>query len=602
MMYECHYNYKNSSNSLLTMSSSKKTLSLTDQKNNFYFKAVKKETTKVFLDKINNIFVYMEGYLFNKNINYKDMDNGLCESELIAKLYIKNGIEFIKDLDGFFCILIFDQNKRRLFAFNDHIGSESIFYHKSSKYISITSDINILRNKYSLECLDNERIYSFFEHIHASGNETFFDDIFQINAFEYLNFACMEAEINSYGSFNSNLYHDVKKESDFIDLYNEIFTNSVSKCIETENYKVATALSGGLDSSTITSKAAELNTKEVFSFTASFDTLKGRDYLRANEKEYSNAVAKKWSTSHHIVDIKSTGPISNLKKHLSSFDEPDPFVNGYMHENIFSEVKKNELNIFLDGYGGDSIISHGYNYYHELGANFKLRQLFDQCGKLFKANNQPIPYKKIFLRYFIANIIPEYFHWIHKTNFGEFPQQIKWAKRLRKNKSKLDFYSTIKNRYGFYPYRFKNSAKFIHEKDVSNKLIGYSVRSIKKRAQRQGIDIRFPFLNKAFIELSINTPVNLKIKNGINRYIFRESFKNILPTNVYSRITKSDLSPLSNHEISKIEVSEVKRICKKIDSDLFDLTWIENLMTNPEKNIVEIYQLYSFLKWSENRL
>lgn len=600
-MFECHYNYKNSSSSLLTMSLTNKTLSLTDQKSNFYFKAVKTETTKVFFDNINNVFVYMEGYLFNKNIVCKDMNNKICESELIAKLYIKNGIEFIKDLDGFFCILIFDQNRRKLLAFNDHIGSESIYYHKSSECLSITSDISILRKRYSLECLDNKRIYSFFEHIHASGNETFFDKIFQINAFEHLNFACNKAEIKSYGSFNSDLYHDVKNEADFIELYNEIFTNSVSKCIETKNNRVATALSGGLDSSTITSKAAALKTKEVFSFTATFDSLKGKDYLKTDEKEYSNAVAKKWSTNHHIVDIKSTGPITNLKEHFLSFDEPDPFVNGYMHEKIFSEVKKNGLNIFLDGYGGDSIVSHGYNYYHQLGANFKLKQLFNECGKLFKANNQPIPHKKIFLKYFIANIIPEYFHWIHKTNFGELPQQIKWAKRLRKNKFKLNFYSTIKNRYGFYPYRFKNSAKFIHEKDVSSELIGYSVRSIKKRALRQGIDIRFPFLNKAFIELSINTPINLKIKDGINRYIFRESFKHILPKNVYSRITKSDISPVSNNEISRIEVSEVIRLCKKIDSNLFNLSWIDHLMTNPKKNVVEIYQIYSFLKWAENR-
>ena len=600
-MYECHYNYKDSSRPILKLSSSRESLLLTDQENNFYFKAARKETTKVFLDTINNVFVYVEGYFFNNNMINENQNNNICESELIAKLYIKSGKDFIKDLDGFFCILIFDQNSGKLLAFNDHIGSHSIYYHKSNRYFSISSDIDILCKRYSLESLNDKRIYSFFELIHSSDNETFFQNILQIDAFEYLNFDCKEAKINSYGSFNTNLYHDVKNESDFIELYNEIFTQSVSKCIETENYKVGTALSGGLDSSTITSKAAELNTKEVFSFTAKFNSLRGKDYLKTNEKEYSGEVEKKWATNHHDVHIKSTGPISNLEEHLSSFDEPDPFVNGYIHENIFSEVKKNKINIFLDGYGGDSVISHGYNYFHELGANFKFKQLFNQSGKLFKANKQPFPHKKIFLRYFVANVIPEYFHWIYKTNFGELPQQVKWAKRLRKNQFKLNFYSRIKHYYGFYPYRFKKSAKFIHHKDVSSKLLGYSVRAIRKRAQHYGVDIRFPFLSKSFIELSINTPINLKIKDGINRYIFRESFKHILPKNVYSRITKSDLSPLSNYEISKIEVSEIKRLCKEVDSKLFDLSWIESLMAKPKENVVEIYQIYSFLKWMQHK-
>ena len=128
------------------------------------------------------------------------------------------------------------------------------------------------------------------------------------------------------------------------------------------------------------------------------------------------------------------------------------------------------------------------------------------------------------------------------------------------------------------------------------------MRSIKKRAYKYGIDIRFPFLNKAFIELSINTPIKLKIKGGINRYIFRESFKHILPKNVYSRITKSDLSPLSNYEISKLEIDQIKQLCVKSDLNLFDLSWIDHLMTNTEENVFEIYQIYSFLKWVQHRV
>ena len=45
------------------------------------------------------------------------------------------------------------------------------------------------------------------------------------------------------------------------------------------------------------------------------------------------------------------------------------------------------------------------------------------------------------------------------------------------------------------------------------------------------------------MELCLNIPPNLKLKNGFTRYILRESLKDYLPNSVRYRTTKSDLSP-----------------------------------------------------------
>ena len=99
------------------------------------------------------------------------------------------------------------------------------------------------------------------------------------------------------------------------------------------------------------------------------------------------------------------------------------------------------------------------------------------------------------------------------------------------------------------------------------------------------------------MELSINTPVKFKLKNGQNRSIFREAMKGTLPQKIVERGAKSDLSPLSEIEISKISFDEVKKLAHAHCPTLFDIDFLSVLFKDPKNYIFEIYQVYSFLKW-----
>ena len=89
------------------------------------------------------------------------------------------------------------------------------------------------------------------------------------------------------------------------------------------------------------------------------------------------------------------------------------------------------------------------------------------------------------------------------------------GKRLAGEKHNKNIFQNLKNVYGFYPLKFQKSAKFIHLNDVKSKIIGLSVRSIRDRARLKGIDIRFPFLSKDLIELSLCTPEKYKLKKEL---------------------------------------------------------------------------------------
>jgi asparagine synthase (glutamine-hydrolysing) len=54
-----------------------------------------------------------------------------------------------------------------------------------------------------------------------------------------------------------------------------------------------------------------------------------------------------------------------------------------------------------------------------------------------------------------------------------------------------------------------------------------------------GINISCPFLEKEVVELAINISTELKIKNGVNKYILREAFKNYLPKEIITQNKKA---------------------------------------------------------------
>ena len=564
-----------------------------DEQNAFYFKKSSSKNSSYFCDTKSGIFIFFDGFL-TKNDTKNNSEN--C-SKKILDLYIKFGESFFNQLDGFFSFVIFDASKNKIFLVCDHIGSEPLYFVKERDSIVISSNIKQLKNILKITEINKTRVNTFFQFIHAKNNETFFNTIKQVQNGQFVSIEKERIKAVDYLSYDTNKYNHLKSEEEYVYEFKKIFFNSVDSCIGIKSKKFGTALSGGLDSSSITAVASEIRGEKLSAFTATFRNLIGSDLKKTYESNFSKDLANKHNIDHKIVPIISNGAVSYLNSNIDKFDEPDLLINGYIHEEIFKVLQKEEITLFLDGYGGDAVISHGYNVLHELGKNFQFSELFRQLGFLYAANGAKLKYWKSVKEFIIQNHLPDYFHWIYRSNFGKTPQQIVWSKRLADKDLRSNIFKNLIDAYGFYPLKFKNSAKYIHENEMKNRLIGLSVRSIKKLAENYNVDIRFPFLSKSLIELSLSTPTKFKLKDGVNRHIFRESMKSVLPNSIYHRASKSDMSPFSREEISKIEYDEIKNLVKLYCPKLFNAKYIENLFANSDSYMFESFQIYSFIKW-----
>ena len=101
------------------------------------------------------------------------------------------------------------------------------------------------------------------------------------------------------------------------------------------------------------------------------------------------------------------------------------------------------------------------------------------------------------------------------------------------------------------------------------------------------------------MQLSLEVPVNQKLFNGIDRYVFRKAMDGIVPCKILERHTKSDLSTFSKKEIMDINAKKLVEKINKRCKSLFKETYIKENLLKKRADFTEIYQIYEFVAWLE---
>ena len=153
---------------------------------------------------------------------------------------------------------------------------------------------------------------------------------------------------------NRKIFH--KKENLKNDL-DSILSDVVNKQ-KLADVEVGTFLSGGIDSSLITSKLQEVSIKKVKTFTI------GNENKEYDESKYARQVANYLNTDHEELILSDKIILDKIPNILSLLNEPlgdSSFIPTY----FVSKLAKEKVKVVLTGDGGDEIFG-GYNRYTKL--------------------------------------------------------------------------------------------------------------------------------------------------------------------------------------------------------------------------------------------
>ena len=203
---------------------------------------------------------------------------------------------------------------------------------------------------------------------------------------------------------------------------------------------------------------------------------------------------------------------------------------------LIKACKADDIKMILTGFDGDCTISYGMELIQILFEQGKIYEGFALNKRVRERKNLPDNSLKIFYNYFFLKSLSPFLHLTLKKIRGLDKISNGFiSNNIINHNSSLE---RIK-REREYMYDTKNG----HRDLLNSNHFQNSFESLDIDYAPNGIEERHPFCDKRLMELCLNIPPNLKLKDGLTRYVLRESLKDYLPDSVRYRATKSDLSP-----------------------------------------------------------
>lgn len=476
------------------------------------------ESDQPFISEDNRYTLVFNGEIYNylilkkylKKKGYKFHTTG--DTEVLLKSYLFWGDEFVNKINGMFAICIWDNQKKKLKAFRDRFGQKPLFYYKTKNGLIISSEIKDFKNFINLKENINSSQRYIFKSFLDNNNETFFKNVFRLLPSSKLTFLNNKVEIKKYW----NLKFLEKKNFDK-KYFLGIFLDNL-KIHMNSDVKVAAELSGGLDSSSVVAGMKKMNINFKSFSIAPKNTI--------DEKIYIDEFVKKFNIKHEYIKSKNKIKKKDFQQVLKYQDEPFQAISDCHQFFLKKEISKRGFKVLLTGDGGDETLG-GYNrmlliYLINL-KNLKKYKLFN---KILKIKNISLDKFKL-----LYNSLNDKFKSDIETSIS-----IQMINKNFKEKNKTLFqknWNEIKN------LKSKNIFKETLKNSLFTNDMQMSLRLTDRNSMAFSIENRSPFLGNDFVDYVFSIKTENFIKNGISKFMLRESMHEISSPKILKRINKS---------------------------------------------------------------
>ena len=491
------------------------------------------------------------------------------DTEIILKGYHCFKKKILNYLEGIFAFAIYDQKKKQLFIARDRFGVKPLFFTKKKKQFIFSSMIKpILKSEVVKPVLTKKELNEILalgpSKVSGSG---IFKDIKELRPAHYLIYKHNKIKIKRYWKLKSKKCNDTFDEAKN-KIYN-LLTNSIKRQMVSD-IPIATLLSGGLDSSLITAIVALNSPNKLTTYSINYEDndkyFKKNSFTVSEDKHFIDIMSNYFDTEHKEVIISQEDVVKLLEDTLYLRDYPGMTdIDSSLY--YFSKEISKSHKVILSGECADEIFG-GYPWFYKEELN---------------------------------NLFP----WINNIDYRQ---------KLIRKELKLDINKTIKKEY-------KRMIKEMRLRDRKNKYkklfyinMTHFMTTLLDRKDRMTmgatIEARVPFADTKLIEYLWNLPFNYKYKDGCEKYLLREAFKNVIPDEILYR--KKNPYPKTHHpyflnEVKKLlkerlyhgnlgKIFNIYEIEKLIDSDDdYNVPWFGQLMTKPQL----LAYLYQFDLWIE---
>tara|TARA_B110000908_G_C10266107_1_gene464119 strand:+ start:5719 stop:7605 length:1887 start_codon:yes stop_codon:yes gene_type:complete len=524
------------------------------------------------------------------------------DTEVVLKLYEKYGTESFKMLDGMFAFSIIDKIKNKIYIARDYFGEKPLYYTKRDNKIIWSSELKSLVNVFEdKKEIDKNALSLYFQLTYIPAPYTIYKEVKKLLPNHYLEIDIKTLDVSE--NIISKPKPKIVSKINFTDA-KKITRDLVMKSVESRSISdvpIGAFLSGGVDSSIVSYCLSQNEENRINTFSIGFDNKK------FDETEKSRVVAKLINSKHHefIIDEKSL--YSDLDKILNNFDEPFSDSSA-LPTYLVSKITSNHVKVALTGDGGDEVFG-GYNKYYINKINNtytnivpeKAHKLLQNTSYFFlrtKDDDRGIKFK---IRKTLDSIdYNDNFYW-NMISLGFKESEVNKI-LINSSEGTFDYY---KNNIGL---NKSDSLSDLRNIDKHISLEGDMLVKVDRTSMLSSLECRAPFLNKKLWDFTNTLPEKYLINRTSKKYILKESFKDVFPSNFLEKTKKGFGVPVGNWLRSFLK-DELIYFCNKSfieEQNLFNYTYVEQLvnrhLSGQEDNTFKVWTYFCFQKWYKNHI
>lgn len=443
---------------------------------------------------------------------------GLGDAALIPFLYQEYGENFVSELQGMFAIAIYDLKRRTLLLFRDRLGKKPLWYSLNGNSLFFSSEVKALLSLGMGKTLNESIIPEYLRYGYINAPRSAYLDLQQLPPASTLTFHEGHLNIRQYWSPAdvqplSITFEEAKAET------LRLLRDAVNSRLVSER-PIGAFLSGGIDSTIVTSLMKEFSDTPIHTFSIGFTDKK------FDESKFAQEVAKEIGTIHHELIIEPD-PRLIIEEIAGMLDQPfadSSIIPTYM----LSKFSREKVVVALSGDGGDEGFA-GYERY-------RASRMLDSINSLLAIN--PI-------QYFPPNRIsnPRLSKLVRHSGALSLSERYKGIQSLFQERDIQSFLNPdLLNRCSrdyfieeWETIETKDSIRRMQIMDLKTYLPGDLMYKVDMSSMANSLEVRSPFLDYRLVEFGLSLPSSYKIHRGQSKYILREIVKDLVPGSLIDR-------------------------------------------------------------------
>jgi len=476
-------------------------------------------------------------------------------AELIARLYLERGVEFLKLLHGGFALGLWDEAEQRLLLAIDRIGSRALYIRREGGVLLFASRISAVRSVQRGRVEANPSAilqFLLFSAVPAPlssdrGTEKLRPGTFvvfsnsQLAEHTYWDLEYPESQNRNADYWARELRHGMQAA---VHRHLEGCSQSDTGCY----------LSGGTDSSSVVAFTSQKH-RPAQSFSIAFEE------AGFSEIEFARTTAACFQTKHHEKWLTPRDASIALEKIIAYYDEPFANSSAIGSYHCAMLAREHGVSTLLAGDGGDELFAGNTRYaqdkyfalYHLLPAWLR-RRLIEPITELLPLNGGKASYPRKYVRR--ANI-PNPRRLLSYGFFLSLPPQEIFEDGFIQEVGAENWLAIPEGH--FRRAKATSDLNRMLYLDLKITLADNDLRKVSGTAELAGVRVRYPLLDDRLAELSGLIPASLKLKGFEKRYIFKRAMKGMLPAKILNKKKHGFGVPLAQWLLGDTRMRELMR-------------------------------------------